>query len=112
MTPKIKFSHVYVKMEKNLQCKAPRTAILMEVFIANSEDLHPRFVEYDTIYWNKEENNWNYYKLPKGKVLILLLKSDEMVWMTIRRYAPAKHQYYLGKRWHEFIVDTGDEGVR
>jgi len=50
----------------------PNKATLVEVFKVNTKDLHPRFIEYDTHYFDKEKNNWAYYKLPEGEVLILL----------------------------------------
>ena len=96
----------------------PKDALLLEVFKVNSEDLHKRFIEYDTIYFNQEENNWNYYKLPKGEVLVLLLKSefaDESVdlWTTIRRFTPQKYEYYKNARGEEFEIEltslTGSE---
>jgi len=105
---KIKFSEEYSKMLNNRQGEAPRRAILLETFIAETEQLHPRFVEYDTSYFDKKENNRAYYKLPKGKVIVLLLRTefaDEvMMWTTIRRYTPQKFEYYKKNRMEEFEI--------
>ena len=103
--PKIRFSHSYPKLE----CDGLLTkyAILLEVFRVKSEELHPRFVEYDTIYWDNTENNWCYYKLPKGDVLVLLFQSttiDRFLFTTIRRYTPKKYEYYRKMRGKEFEV--------
>jgi hypothetical protein len=94
--------------------KPPKTAILMECFKVKSEDLHPRFVEYDTAYLTKNKNGWEYYKLPPGDCIVLLLKSYvwnsdlgdtvPFIWTTIRRYTPEKYAYYLHNRNEEFIV--------
>ncbi len=105
---KIKFSHIYEKMP-NYTDSPPRSAILLEVVKINSEELHQRFVEYDTIYFDKEENNWCHYKLPKGEVLILILKSefDGLIdlWTTIRRFTPQKYEYYKNLRGEEFEIE-------
>ena len=104
----IKFSHEYFKMLNNESETRPIAAILMETFVVNSEDLHPRFVEYDNEYIDKKEHNRGYYVLPKGKVIVLLLKSfvhgELMLWTTIRRYTPAKFEYYKNARWEEFEI--------
>jgi len=106
--PTIKFSHIYNKMRLSDDTIVPRTALLMEVFVAVSEELHPRLVEWDTAHFDNALNNWAYYKLPKGKVLVLLLKTHDMIWTTIRRYTPAKHKYYLNKRWSDFNILIDD----
>lgn len=101
---KINFSHEYSKMEYNEERKIPKKAILMEVFKIDSRDLHPRFIEYDTSYFDKEKNNWAYYKLPEKEVIVLLLKTNEMIWTTIRRFTPKKFEYYRKNRWQEFKI--------
>lgn len=87
----------------------PKEAVLLEVFKVNSKDLHLRFVEYDTIYFDDENNNWAYYKLPKGDVLVLLLKSElndaPDLWTTIRRYTPQKYEYYKKSRGETFKIE-------
>ena len=110
----IKFSHIYEKMLNNPDEFVPKKAILMEVFVVDSENLHPRFIEYDTLYFDKNENNYCYYKLPKGKVLVLLLKTEfansVMLWTTIRRYTPSKYKFYIDNRWQEFDIVIGGAG--
>ena len=104
MERKIKFSHEYNKMQDEHR-PTPRKAILMEVFVVDTGDLHPRFVEYDTIYFDEKINNWANYKLPKGKALVLLLRSyGDFIWTTIRRFTPKKYAYYKKNRWEEFEI--------
>ena len=105
----IKFSHIYKKMGD--LPTYPKTAILMECFKADSREFHPRFVEYDTLFYDKD-NKLCFYKLPEGEVIILLLKSYvwsedacdtvPFVWTTIRRFTPEKWEYYRKCRWEEF----------
>ena len=102
---KIKFSEKYEKMPYPL----PSRAILLEVIKVKSEELHQRFVEYDTIYFDKKENNWAYYKLPKGEVLILLLKTEDDLWTTIRRFTQRKYDYYMKLRGEEFIIEIKEQ---
>ena len=107
---KIKFSHEYDKMFRNPDDRPPIRAILIEVFRAKSEDLHKRFVEYDTSYYDMVEERCCYYKLPKGNVIVLILKSEDMIWTTIRRYTPKKYQYYLNSRWRDdFEIEINEE---
>jgi len=109
----IKFSEEYYKMLNNEDEAIPKNAVLMEVFKVNSKDLHPRFVEYDTMFFDKEKNNNAYYKLPKGEILVLLLKTEHtsgfwnnnMVWTTIRRFTPQKYEYYKKNRWGTFKIE-------
>lgn len=105
---KIKFSEEYSKMLNNRYGETPRKAVLLETFIAETEQLHPRFIEYDTSYFDKKENNWAHYKLPKGKVIVLLLRTEfageVMMWTTIRRYTPQKFEYYKKNRMEEFEI--------
>jgi hypothetical protein len=101
---KIKFAHKYDKMLNvpDINAEMPKMATLMEVFKVKSEELHPRFIEYDTMYITK--NHINYYKLPSGNVLILLLRSGDMIWTTIRRWTPKKEEYYRKSRWEVFDI--------
>lgn len=109
MMKKIKFSHLYEKF--NHTCEGvpnpPEYAVLLEVFLVDDvEDLHPRFVEYDTLYFDKnpDQRRWVHYKLPAGKVLVLLFRSDCFLFTTIRRYTPRKYEYYMGCRGEEFEI--------
>lgn len=113
---RITFSHDYDKMLNNSYKQLPKKAILLEVFVKDSEELHPHFIEYDTIYLSRETCDYEYYKLPKGDVIILLLKSefdngDVMLWTTIRRFNPKKFQYYNNLRGQDFeiIIKEGRE---
>jgi hypothetical protein len=106
----IKFSEVYEKMPFYAD-NPPTQATLLEVFKVNSEDLHKRFIEYDTIYFDKKINNLAYYKLPKGEVLVLILKSQMFndnnfdLWTTIRRFTPSKYEYYKKSRGETFNIE-------
>lgn len=106
---KIKFSHEYNKMLNNSFEEIPKKAILLEVFVKNSEELHPAFIKYDTIYFNLQTYKDEYYELPKDKVMILLLKSvfvngEVMLWTTIRMFTPQKYEYYNKARLEEFEI--------
>jgi hypothetical protein len=104
----IKFSHKYDKMVNNYYNLIPKTAFLMEVFIVSSNELYKDFIEYDTMYFNGEKCRFEYYELPKGKVLILFLKSsisnETMIWTTIRRFTEQKYKYYNKARGEEFEI--------
>lgn len=104
MTLQIKFSHKYSKhMKEHCDILKDRGgALLLEVFQSNAEELHPCFVEYDTLYFDENKNDWDCYKLPKGTVLILLFKSGDYVFTTIRRYTPKKQKYYIDNRGKKF----------
>ena len=112
----IKFLEEYYKMLNNEDGAIPKNAVLMEVFKVNSKDLHPRFIEYDTMYFDKKGNNNAYYKLPKGEVLVLLLKTEfwnhDMVWTTIRRFTPHKYEYYNKNRWQTFKIEILKENPK
>ena len=87
---KIKFSHECMKMPDGYEKSG-----LLEVLVADRADLSPEFVEYDTYIVNAGN-----YQLPRGKLLILILQTidDREIWTTIRRWTPAKEQYYRGLR--------------
>lgn len=104
----IKFSEIYEKMPC-YSGSPPKYAILLEVFKVKTKELHPRFIEYDTIYFDKEKNNFSYYQLAEGEVLILLLKSEfslhQELWTTIRRFTPQKYEYYKNSKGEQFKID-------
>lgn len=105
----IKFSHEYSKMQSEHHL-IPMKAVLMEVFVVDSKDLHKRFVEYDTSYFDFKIQNWSYYKLPNSKVMVLLLRSfSDFIWTTIRRYTPKKFEYYKNNRWNVFQIVIEEE---
>ena len=96
MTAKIKFSHAYSKMPKN-----PSHSRLLEVFTVDRSDLHRCFVDYDT----KIKLAGN-YKLPSGKLLVLLLLTESgELFSTIRRYTEEKELYYRGLRCKNVKID-------
>lgn len=98
---KIKFSYDYWKMPRSCH----NYTRLLEVLIANTKDLHEEFVHYDTLYVDLEKFGLGNYKLPKGKVLILLLESGgAILWTTIRRWTPQKEKYYKGLRGQEVEI--------
>ena len=84
---KIKFSHEYLKFPNN--CSPSRLIQIIEI---DSNQLTDQFRAYDTRTLNDEM-----YKLPKGKLIILLLLTCNYIpnlWTTIRRYTPSKWDYY------------------
>lgn len=90
----INFSYHYNKFGIDF---SPRV-FLLHVFIENTKNFHPRFVEYDTGYYVGVQG-LEYYYLPRGKVLVLLLKvvDEQKVFTTIRRWTPQKEKYYRSK---------------
>lgn len=96
---KIKFSHMYSKLPEN--CGRAR---LIQIFmVERSEKLSKEFLEYDTKYYDGFEDQ--FYKLPKGKVLILLfLAVDGTLFTTIRRWTPNKETYYNNCIGMEFKI--------
>lgn len=95
---KIKFSHYYPKLPENCD-----KATLIQIFmVKQSEKLSKHFVEYDTKYYDDQDR---YYKLPNGKVLILLfLAVDGTLFTTIRRWTPNKETYYNNNIGHDFKI--------
>ena len=87
----IRFSHVYDKFPVGHEVSK-----LLEIFVADSKDLHDGFVEYDTAFGEDGEN----YLLPRGKLIVMLLQTrdDKALWTTMRRCTPSKLKYYSGLR--------------
>ena len=101
----IRFSHFYDKFNYYYESflSPPQYAILLEVFVVDTEKLHQRFIEYDTLYY--ENGRPKYYRLPKGKVLVLLFQTDEdLLFTTIRRFTPKKYDYYMKNRGEMFKI--------
>jgi len=97
MIAKIKFSHAYSKMPDHAN-----PSRLLEVFTVDRSELHRCFVDYDT----KISFAGN-YSLPKGKLLVLLLLSEEgELWTTLRKCSPEKRDYYRGMRCKVFDIDV------
>lgn len=93
--PKIEFSHSYPKLHNQ------KSAVLLEVYLKDREDLSVAFVEYDTTYIIDHaiglfsEETLGHYKLPEGRVLVLLFIGDQMIpFTTVRRYTPEKDRFY------------------
>lgn len=87
----IRFSHRYKKMPKFFE-----DTKLMQVLIVDRKELTKEFEEYDTAY---EEGYMDkvtkYYELPKwGKLIILVLKTGNELWTTMRFWTPQKEEYY------------------
>jgi hypothetical protein len=110
----IKFSHTYWKMPLEVDAETPISdAMLLAVFNTTSEEIHEQFRLYDTMY--VDEKGASYYELPKGKLIILLLKSspitspeEQELWTTIRRWTPEKEKYYrsnIGKLFDVIIEE-------
>jgi hypothetical protein len=102
---KIKFSHWYDKMPDGV---ADRKTELVGLYITRTEQLPEAFKIYDTRYGTF--GSTEYYALPKGEVIILLLLTDcKELWTTIRRYTPSKIDYYAGHVGEQVeIVYTGE----
>ena len=86
----IKFSHRYWKMPLEIDAETPvKKAKLLGVFLTDKNELGKDFLQYDTFYLDKE-NNEAHYPLPTAKLLVLLLQSksetlqEEELWTTVR----------------------------
>lgn len=103
----IKFSHdSYNKLRS--QEAIPQEAKLLQVFVVDRKELSVPFVEYDTLFWNEKEQK-EYYDLPRGKLLVLLLESvhasGSCCWTTIRRWTPEKETYYKSMQGQKFKIE-------
>lgn len=89
--PQIKFSHIYRKLLGE-NGEPISGAHLIYVGIVNLEELHERFIDYDTDYGK--------YKLPKkGKYLMLLFTNTRhnKLFTTLRRHTEQKESYYRNR---------------
>jgi len=102
----IRFSHYYEKF--NHSCEGipnpPQYAKLLEVFLKHKDHLHPDFIDYDTVYFDREKNKWEHYELPDDLLMILLFKSDCFLFTTVRRFTPKKYEYYRENRGKLFKI--------
>ena len=93
----MRFSHNYVKTPINTE-----DTRILEVFIVfNKDELSKVFLEYDT----KTISGIN-YKLPSGKLMIILLISKNILWTTIRSWNPEKEKYYKSLRGKEIPIQV------
>jgi len=105
----IKFSHEYTKM--NSEHRPPPTkATLLQVFVVDYKELTPVFKKYDAMYYDQEKQDWSLYPIPRGKLLVLLLKSyGDFLWTTVRRFTPRKFEYYKNHCGEEFLIQIQEE---
>jgi hypothetical protein len=107
----IKFSHdSYNKLRS--QEAIPQEAKLLQVFVVDRKDLSESFLRYDTLFWNEKEQE-EFYDLPRGKLLVLLLESVHQsgcsCWTTIRRWTPEKETYYKSMQGQKFKIEIVKE---
>jgi len=111
----IKFSHdSYNKLRS--QEAIPQEAKLLQVFVVDRKELSESFLRYDTLYWEETHGGdvqEQFYALPKGKLLVLLLESVHQsgcsCWTTIRRWTPEKETYYKSMQGQKFKVEIVKE---
>lgn len=83
----IRFSHFYNKFRPiDLETKT----YLVQIFIVDRKELSEDFIDYDTLI----DDTGDYYKLPAGKLMVLILLTSNRLWTTIRRWTPWKEKYY------------------
>ena len=83
----IKFSHKYDKM---IGFDLTRPFEFKWMYLIDDKDVLSRqFLERDTKF-----EGGGYYKLPRGIIMVLLLRQDGRYMTTIRRYTPEKYQFY------------------
>jgi hypothetical protein len=95
----IKFSHRYFKMPIGIS----NGALLSQVLIVERAELSNNFVDYDTRY---DFGANNCYQLPSGKLIMLLLLSEGVLWTTIRRWTPEKEKYYKSQMGSVFKIEV------
>ncbi|MCZ7362366.1 MAG: hypothetical protein O8C58_03360 [Candidatus Methanoperedens sp.] len=95
----IKFSHYYEKMPDDAQLSSP---VLLEVLTSHLDELSQGFIEYDT----KIKNENKYYALPNSKLLVLLLKTSNSIFTTVRRWTPEKESYYRSIRGQQVKIEV------
>lgn len=105
MTWTIKFSYNYFKLYG-----AGSTAKLLQVIKTNKRRLSKEFIEYDTKYYQIKFNQQviGHYILPPGKLLLLIFKSGDVVFTTVRTWTQEKENYYLAGVGQEFEIKIGD----
>ncbi len=116
---KIKFSHEYEKMIPG--CYRECSTKILEIFVSTKKELSEGFIKYDTEIKTYQDpvseyiEPKKYYNLPDGKLLIILLTTenslgDMNLWTTIRRWTPEKEKYYRGIRGQrvEIVIEPSD----
>jgi len=69
---------------------------IAQIIVMEEKEISEPLREYDTCY-HDSVCKYNYYPLPKGKVIIIVLIANSgkgWIWTTIRRWTPEKEQYY------------------
>jgi hypothetical protein len=106
--PSIKFSHAYCKMPPCFWSREKHVTHLIGVSVIDDISKLPElFIKYDTAYIPQgitDIKEVQYYKLPFGKILLLVLFTVEEfegiemtnIWTTVRRWTPDKEKYYVG----------------
>lgn len=112
----IKFSHNYEKQIPG--CYREGSTKLLEVFVTMKSELSDGFIKYDTEIKTFQDPTSTfitpkkYYKLPNGKLLILLLTTSNMMgefnlWTTCRSWNSEKEKYYRALRGKEVKIVMG-----
>lgn|SRR3990167_3610132 len=97
----IRFIHSYEKL-KNGNIAPFKSATLLEAIPINSQHLHNSFIDYDTAYF-KDWNKYN-YEIPEGKLILLIFRSGDNIWTTLRKFEKTKYEDYLSKRGQPFNI--------
>lgn len=109
----IKFSHRYQKLLKSnnefAQCVVIEEATLLHVQVVELAELHPEFLAYDT--------DRGTYQLPKkGKYLMLIFRKSHKIYYsptnlftTLRRWTPAKEDWYRAAIGETFTVEINED---
>ena len=82
---KIKFSKKFHKLRAFDVSKPFR---VLDVLLVNRIELSDTFLEYDT------KHDEGYYPIRDGDYLLILLEQDGRLLTTLRRYTPAKEEFY------------------
>jgi len=95
---KIKFSHMYKKLE-GIEKNKP--VALIDVMSISLCRLSKYFIEYDTSFM--DDDVWDNYPLKDGTYLLLFfMDKNWKLFTTIRRETPSKKKYYVDNIGCEF----------
>lgn len=102
----IKFSHLYFKMPESFFFKDRETkSFLIGISVCDISQLPKEFIDWDTAY--DSGNNVSHYELPQGKVIVLVIFTEQECWTTIRSWNPNKEAFYRNLIGKEVKIEVG-----
>jgi hypothetical protein len=111
MSP-IKFSHEYVKLERNdMRIRGeyppfPKEADLISAAIFDLSQMPEDFLAWDTLYYENDEEK--HYPLEPGKYIVLIFFDQDRLFSTLRPYTERKFAYYFSMVGRKFDVAVNE----